>query len=172
MPGIYYCCTDSRLTWTTYHICQQFDTRVAHRLPWGGCARRGGRPFEHGRIETASVTARKHSWFKLAHYICKFYIIYISVYPTNNILVSIRFCSHVLCTILTFLGRWFSHVGNAYGCTRHCRHCTLGCIVYSRVLCRFSLPRPLSRVPGTQSRRPSSLVCPRPFRHMQPRYFT
>ena len=70
-----------------------------------------------------------------------------------------------------FPGRWF-YVGNAYGSTRHCRHCTLGCIAYFRLLRRFSPLRPLSRVPGTQSRRPSSLYGPRPFRHLQLRYFT
>ena len=74
--------------------------------------------------------------------------------------------------ILTFPGRWFSYVGNALGSTRHCRHCTLGCIAYSRLLCRFSLLGPLSRAPGTQSRRPSSLNGSRLFRHLQLRYFT
>ena len=73
--------------------------------------------------------------------------------------------------ILTFPGRWFSYVGNALGSTRHCRHCTLGCIAYSRLLCRFSLLRPLFRLPGTQSRRPSSLNGPRLFRYLQLRYF-
>ena len=78
----------------------------------------------------------------------------------------------MLWIILTFPARCFSHVENATGSTRHCRHCTLGCIAYSRLLCRFSLLRPLSRVPGTQSRRPISLNGPRPFRHLQLRYFT
>ena len=81
--------------------------------------------------------------------------------------------SHVvLSTIPTFPGKWFSCIGNAFGSTRHCRHCTLGCIACSRLLCRFSLLRPLSRVPGTQSRKPSSLGGPRAFSHLQLRYFT
>ena len=116
-----------------------------------------------------SLPVRKYRLFNLVHYICKFYIIYIFVYPP----VCIRFCSHVLLwIILTFPGRWFSYAGNAYGSTRHCRHCTLGCIAYSRLLCRFSLLGPLSRAPGTQPRRPSSLNGSRLFRHLQLRYFT
>ena len=62
--------------------------------------------------------------------------------------------------------------GRCLGYPRHCRHCTLGCILYSRLLCRFSLLRPLSRVPGTQSIRPSSSNGPRPFRHLQLSYLT
>ena len=44
---------------------------------------------------------------------------------------------------------------------------TLGCIAYSRLPCRLSLLQPLSRVPGTQSRRTSSLDGPRPLSHLQ-----
>ena len=40
------------------------------------------------------------------------------------------------------------------------------------LLCRFSLLRPLSGVPGTQSRRPSSLKGLIPFRHLQLWFFT
>ena len=109
------------------------------------------------------------------HYIGKFYIIDTSyfVYPIYYTLVFVRFCSHVvLWIILTYAGGLFSYVGKAYGSTRHCRHCTLGCIAYSLLLCRFSLFRPLSRVPGAQSRRPSSLNGPTPFRRLQQMYFT
>ena len=74
--------------------------------------------------------------------------------------------------ILTFPGRWFSCVGNAFGSARHRRHCTLGCIAYSRLLHRFSPLRPLSSVPGTHSRRPSSRNGPGPFWHLHPTYFT
>ena len=84
-----------------------------------------------------------------------------------------QFCSHVvLGIILTFPGRWLSYVGNAYDWNRHYRHCTLGCIAYSRLLCRSSLLWPLSKVPGTQSRRPSCLNALRPSRHLQLRHLT
>ena len=119
------------------------------------------------------LSVRQNCWFNLVHYICKFCIIYVFVCPIYYTLVRIRLCSHVvLWIILTFPARWFSFVGNAYGSVRHCRHCTPGCIAYSRLLCRFSLFRSLSRVPGTQSRRPSSLSDPRPFIRLHLRYIT
>ena len=67
----------------------------------------------------------------MVHYICKLYINFIFVYPIYYALVCIiRFCSHVvLWIILTFC-----YVGNAYGSTRHYRHCTLGSIAYSRLI--------------------------------------
>ena len=73
----------------------------------------------------------------------------------------------MLWIILTLPVRWLPCVGNAYGSTRRCRRCTLGCITFSRLLSRFPLLRSSSRVPGTQSRRPSSVNCPRSFRHIQ-----
>ena len=108
---------------------------------------------------------------------CNFYFIHIFVYliPVYYTLVCIRWCSHVvlLWIILTFPGRWFSYVGNAYGSTRPVGTAPwLGCIAYSCLLCRFSPLRPLPRVPSTQSRRPSAHNGPRPFRHLQLRYFT
>ena len=79
----------------------------------------------------------------------------------------------MLWIILTFPGRLvFLCRGSAYGSTLHCRHCTLGCIAYSRLLYRFSPLRPSFRVPGTQSRRPNSLNGPGPFWHLHLRYCT
>ena len=50
--------------------------------------------------------------------------------------------SHVvLSTIPTFPGKWFSCIGNAFGSTRHCQHCTLGVsrtLPYCAVLPNFS----------------------------------
>ena len=92
---------------------------------------------------------------------------YILPWYMHQILVSCRVLDH------TGISRKvFSYVGNAHGSTHRCRHCTLGCIAHSRLPCRFTFLRPLSRVPGTQSRRPSPLNGPGPFRHLQLRYFT
>ena len=153
LPAVWYSgSTQTSVRW----LC---STRWAALGPWS--------------CSSSNVTVREYSWFNLAHYISKFYIFVMLIYPTYYTLVCIRCCSHVvLWIILAFPERWFSYVRNAYGSTSHCRHCTLGCIAYSRLLRRSSLLRPLSRVPVMQSRKPSSLHGPRSFRHLQLRYFT
>ena len=158
LPAVWY----SGSTQTSVRVC---STRREALRPWS-CS-------TANVTDCLSANVVDLTWY-LVHCIRKLYIIYIFVYPIYYTLVCIRSCSHVVPWImLTFPGRWFSYVGNAHGSTRHCcRNCTLGCIAYSRLLYRFSLIRPLSRVLGVQSRRPSSRNRPRPFRHFQLRYFT
>ena len=55
----------------------------------------------------------------------------------------------------------------AYGSSRHCRHCALGYIAYSRLLRRFFFFGRCLGYTGTRCRRPNSFNVPRPFRHLQ-----
>ena len=119
----YYCCTEWRSIWTTYHICQQSDARVAHRRPQGWhCAHRGGRPFDHGRVQAANVIVRKYSWFNADISLKVFFLCRECFYGSTHRLSRVKLA--VTCHARSVLRRWSC---SNCECRCECIHCVRKC---------------------------------------------